>query len=318
MLLKTIMQKRMGISRKLISRLKLTEQGIMLNGTRVYISVKVQAGDLVEIRMEQERSDDMLPQPMELHILYEDEHLLVLNKPAGIVVHPTHGHYTDTLANGVVHYWLEQGWNYRFRAVHRLDQDTSGVLVVAKNPYVHQHVSEQMIAGTVDKRYVAFVHGKPASEAGDIEGPIDRDPIEPHRRIVTPDGYPSLTRYKVSETFKSASVVELKLETGRTHQIRVHMLSIGCPLIGDRMYRHPVYNVQHANASKAAFEPAAPPTGQEAASVMGLDSRIGRQALHAASLTLVHPIEGRTMVFTAPLPEDMKSLKVVLAQEETL
>ncbi|ACX67324.1 RluA family pseudouridine synthase [Paenibacillus sp. Y412MC10] len=319
MLLKTILQKRMGVSRKLLSRLKLTEQGIMLNGTRVYISVKVQAGDLVEIRMEQERSNDMLPQPMELHILYEDEHLLVLNKPAGVIVHPTHGHYTDTLANGVVHYWQEKGWNYRFRAVHRLDQETSGVLVIAKNAYIHQHVSEQMIAGTVDKRYVAFVHGRPSSQTGDIDGPIDRDPLEPHRRIVTPEGYPSLTRYRVCETYPSASLVELKLETGRTHQIRVHMLSIGCPLIGDQMYRHPVYSEQgllpdaperdeDSNGAVGSLDPLA-------ATIMRLDGYMDRQALHAASLTLMHPIEGKTMVFTAPLPEDMKSLRLALAQE---
>ncbi|WP_145040494.1 RluA family pseudouridine synthase [Paenibacillus sp. Y412MC10] len=319
MLLKTILQKRMGVSRKLLSRLKLTEQGIMLNGTRVYISVKVQAGDLVEIRMEQERSNDMLPQPMELHILYEDEHLLVLNKPAGVIVHPTHGHYTDTLANGVVHYWQEKGWNYRFRAVHRLDQETSGVLVIAKNAYIHQHVSEQMIAGTVDKRYVAFVHGRPSSQTGDIDGPIDRDPLEPHRRIVTPEGYPSLTRYRVRETYPSASLVELKLETGRTHQIRVHMLSIGCPLIGDQMYRHPVYSDQEllsnaperdedSNGAVGSLDPLA-------ATIMRLDGYMDRQALHAVSLTLMHPIEGKTMVFTAPLPEDMKSLRLALAQE---
>ncbi|WP_433941228.1 RluA family pseudouridine synthase [Paenibacillus lautus] len=319
MLLKTILQKRMGVSRKLLSRLKLTEQGIMLNGTRVYISVKVQAGDLVEIRMEQERSNDMLPQPMELHILYEDEHLLVLNKPAGVIVHPTHGHYTDTLANGVVHYWQEKGWNYRFRAVHRLDQETSGVLVIAKNAYIHQHVSEQMIAGTVDKRYVAFVHGRPSSPTGDIDGPIDRDPLEPHRRIVTPEGYPSLTRYRVCETYPSASLVELKLETGRTHQIRVHMLSIGCPLIGDQMYRHPVYSDQgwlpdaperdeDSNGAVGSLDPLA-------ATIMRLDGYMDRQALHAASLRLMHPIEGKTMVFTAPLPEDMKSLRLALAQE---
>lgn len=291
----------------------------MLNGTRVYISVKVQAGDLVEIRMEQERSNDMLPQPMELHILYEDEHLLVLNKPAGVIVHPTHGHYTDTLANGVVHYWQEKGWNYRFRAVHRLDQETSGVLVIAKNAYIHQHVSEQMIAGTVDKRYVAFVHGRPSSQTGDIDGPIDRDPLEPHRRIVTPEGYPSLTRYRVRETYPSASLVELKLETGRTHQIRVHMLSIGCPLIGDQMYRHPVYSDQEllpdvperdedSNGAVGSLDPLA-------ATIMRLDGYMDRQALHAASLTLMHPIEGKTMVFTAPLPEDMKSLRLALAQE---
>ncbi|MFB4322122.1 RluA family pseudouridine synthase [Priestia sp. BR_2] len=319
MLLKTILQKRMGVSRKLLSRLKLTEQGIMLNGTRVYISVKVQAGDLVEIRMEQERSNDMLPQPMELHILYEDEHLLVLNKPAGVIVHPTHGHFTDTLANGVVHYWQEKGWNYRFRAVHRLDQETSGVLVIAKNAYIHQHVSEQMIAGTVDKRYVAFVHGRPSSQTGDIDGPIDRDPLEPHRRIVTPEGYPSLTRYRVCETYPSASLVELKLETGRTHQIRVHMLSIGCPLIGDQMYRHPVYSDQEllSNAPERDEDShgAVGSLDPLAATIMRLDGYMDRQALHAASLTLMHPIEGKTMVFTAPLPEDMKSLRLALAQE---
>ncbi|OME89973.1 MULTISPECIES: RluA family pseudouridine synthase [Paenibacillus] len=320
MLLKTILQKRMGVSRKLLSRLKLTEQGIMLNGTRVYISVKVHAGDLVEIRMEQERSDDMLPQPMDLHILYEDEHLLVLNKPAGIIVHPTHGHYTDTLANGVVHYWQEKGWNYRFRAVHRLDQETSGVLVVAKNPYIHQHVSEQMIAGTVDKRYVAFVHGKPALPSGDIDGPIDRDPLEPHRRIVTPDGYPSLTRYQVCETYHSASLVELKLETGRTHQIRVHMLSIGCPLIGDQMYRHPVYSERELRSDgteTASYGNEGSAEPEVDSSIMRVDRYMGRQALHAASLTLIHPIEGNTMVFTAPLPEDMNSLRNMLAQEAT-
>lgn len=317
MLLKTILQKRMGVSRKLLSRLKMTEQGIMLNGTRVYISVKVQSGDLIEIRLEQERSDDMLPQPMELHILYEDDHLLVLNKPAGIIVHPTHGHYTGTLANGVVHYWQEQGWNYRFRAVHRLDQETSGVLVIAKNSYIHQHISEQMIAGTVDKRYVALVHGKPTLESGSIDGPIDRDPLEPHRRIVTPEGYPSLTRYQVCETYPAASMVELKLETGRTHQIRVHMLSIGCPLIGDRMYQHPVYNsIQTGTDVSADYNNVHGHGG--ASSILQLDSYIGRQALHASSLTLVHPIEAKTMVFTAPLPEDMKSLKSMLAGEETI
>ncbi len=267
----------------------------MLNGTRVFISVKVHADDRIELHMEQERSDDIMPQPMELSILYEDEALLVLNKPAGIVVHPTHGHYTGTLANGVVHYWNEQGWNYRFRAVHRLDQDTSGVLVVAKNPYIHQHISEQMIAGSVDKKYIAFVHGQLDCAEGDITGPIDRDPLEPHRRIVTPAGYPSLTRYKVCRTFPHASLVELKLETGRTHQIRVHMLSIGYPLIGDPMYHHPEHEQSEADRN--------------------LNERIGRQALHAASLSLYHPMLGKRMTFTAPLPQDLLTLQAILEDQ---
>lgn len=288
MLLKTILQKRMGVSRKLMSRLKLTEQGIMLNGERVYISVPVQGGDLVEIRMEQERSEDILPEPMDLVILYEDDHLLIVNKPAGLIVHPTHGHYTGTLANGIVHYWQEKGLNYRFRAIHRLDQETSGVLAIAKNAYVHQHVSEQMIAGSVDKRYAALVHGKPERLEGNVDGPIDRDPLDPHRRIITPDGYPSLTRYAVKAVYggSKASLVELKLETGRTHQIRVHMTSLGCPLIGDKMYRYP------ADDERAS-----------AAQIM--DSWIGRQALHAETLAFVHPMTRERLTFRAPFPEDM-------------
>ncbi|OBZ11901.1 RNA pseudouridine synthase [Bacillus sp. FJAT-27264] len=301
-LLKTILHKRMDISRKLLSRLKMTEQGIMVNGERVYISVKIRTGDIVEIRMETEVSEDILPQPIPFESLYEDEHLLVVNKAAGIIVHPTHGHYTDTLANGIVHYWAEKGERYRFRPVHRLDQETSGVLVIAKNPFAHQHISEQMIAGTVDKRYTSFVHGVPAVPEGDIDGPIDRDPAEPHRRIVTPDGYPSLTRYKVMETYSGGSRVELKLETGRTHQIRVHMTSIGCPLIGDGMYRHPLYSE------------AAPTPAQQAqlAGIAALDAAMPRQALHAVRLSLRHPVLPENLVFEAPLPPDMAALEIEL------
>lgn len=298
MVLKTILQKRLDISRKLLSRLKMTERGITLNGERVYISVAVKAGDKVEIRMETEVSSDILPQPIPFDILYEDDHLLVVNKAAGIIVHPTHGHYTDTLANGVVHYWAEMGERYRFRPVHRLDQETSGVLVIAKNPYSHQHISEQMLAGTIDKRYTALLHGIPSPESGDVDGPIDRDPQEPHRRIVTPDGYPSLTRYRVTEKFPRGCQVRLKLETGRTHQIRVHMTSLGTPLIGDSMYRHPLYSVASPDAEQMAA----------LASVAELDGAVGRQALHAVSLTLKHPIINQDMTFEAPLPADLSNL----------
>ncbi|MNH79326.1 Ribosomal large subunit pseudouridine synthase D [compost metagenome] len=297
MLLKTVLQRRLGVSRKLLSKIKLTEQGIMLNGERVYISVKVKQGDQIAIRMEQEESDDILPQPISFEVLYEDEALLVVNKEPGIIVHPTHGHYTGTLANGVVHYWKERGERFRFRPIHRLDQETSGVLAIAKNAYVHQHISEQLIAGQVTKRYKALVHGAPSPEEGTIDGPIDRDPHEPHRRIVTPTGYPALTFYRIVERFGAASLVDIRLGTGRTHQIRVHMTSVGCPLIGDKMYTHPAGDDMSVEKRENADQ---------------LNLLIGRQALHAAELGLRHPLTGQDMLFEAPLPEDMDRLREYL------
>ncbi|RPK29753.1 RluA family pseudouridine synthase [Paenibacillus xylanexedens] len=301
-LLKTVLQRRLLVSRKLLSKIKLTEQGVMLNGERVYISVKVAAGDVVEVRMEQEESDDILPEPIPFTVLYEDEHLLIVNKDAGIIVHPTHGHYTGTLANGVVHYWKSKGERFRFRPIHRLDQETSGVLAIAKNPYVHQHVSEQMIAGTVDKKYIALVHGSPVPEQGSVDGPIDRDPEEPHRRIVTPDGYAARTLYTTLTRWAegSASAISLKLESGRTHQIRVHMTSIGCPLIGDRMYKTlPVHEIDEQTMAVREVR----------------DSWIERQALHACELTFEHPILQERMTFHAPLPADMAALENRLNDE---
>ncbi|MEK4272951.1 RluA family pseudouridine synthase [Paenibacillus sp. FSL R7-0026] len=301
-LLKTVLQRRLLVSRKLLSKIKLTEQGVMLNGERVYISVKVAAGDVVEVRMEQEESDDILPEPIPFTVLYEDEHLLIVNKDAGIIVHPTHGHYTGTLANGVVHYWKTKGERFRFRPIHRLDQETSGVLAIAKNPYVHQHVSEQMIAGTVDKKYIALVHGSPVPEQGSVDGPIDRDPEEPHRRIVTPDGYAARTLYTTLTCWAedSASSISLKLESGRTHQIRVHMTSIGCPLIGDRMYKTlPVHEIDEQTMAVREER----------------DSWIVRQALHACELTFEHPILKERITFQAPFPADMAALEKRLNDE---
>lgn len=297
--LKTLLHNRLGVSRKLTSRLKMTERGITLNGERVYISIHVHTGDLVELRMERERSDDILPEQMPLDILYEDRDLLIVNKAAGVIVHPTHGHYTGTLANGVVQHWQDRGEVVRFRPVHRLDRETSGVLAIAKNPYIHQHISEQMIAGTVDKTYRAIVHGWPEAEAGRIEGPIDRDPDSPHRRIVTPDGYAAATRYRTLERYVSAraSLVELELESGRTHQIRVHMTHIGCPLVGDGMY---------------TYTDSSPLTASEFAQARKLDESIGRQALHAFRLAFVHPGTRERLTFEAPFPPDLLELEKFL------
>jgi 23S rRNA pseudouridine1911/1915/1917 synthase len=278
--LRTILQRRLMISRKLLSRLKLTEEGITVNGIRRYISHHVQAGDKVQVRMEEEASDDILPQDIPVDVLFEDDHLLIVNKPAGLIVHPTTGHWANTLANGIVFMWLERGLRIRFRPIHRLDRETSGVLAVAKNPYVHQNVSEQMKANTVDKEYIALVHGYVEKESGTIDGPIDRNPESPHYRIVTPTGYPSVTHYKVLERYPDATLLSVKLETGRTHQIRVHMSHIGHPLIGDAMYG------------------------------TGTDGHlpIDRHALHAHRLSFDHPITRERMTFTAPLPKDMEGI----------
>lgn len=293
---KKVLQRKLGVSRKLMSRIKLTERGVLLNGIRVYISEIVKSGDWVSISLEKETSEDILPQPIPFDIVYEDEALLIVNKAAGIIVHPTHGHYTETLANGVVYYWQEKGEQYRFRPVHRLDQETSGLIAIAKNAYIHQHISEQLIAGTVTKKYTALVYGCPEHKEGIIDGSIDRDPEQPHRRIVTPEGYPALTSYKVIQSFQNgtASQVDLRLGTGRTHQIRVHMTWIGHPLIGDKLYV-----LEH---EEKGMDSSGDGTGT-------IEEWIGRQALHASELGFIHPLTGKELLFEAPMPEDMERLR---------
>lgn len=280
-LLKTIIQRKMHVSRSLLARLKMTERGITVNGNRVYISVKVHAGDVVELRMEQEYSHDILPQPLPVDILYEDEHILVVNKSAGMIVHPTIGHYMNTLANAVMYHWQQAGKKHRFRPVHRLDQFTSGALAIAKTPYVDHILSEQMKQQQFERQYVALVHGALAHLKGTIDAPIDRDPNEPHRRIVTKAGYRSVTHYEVVEQFaEQMTMVHVWLETGRTHQIRVHMTHIGHPLLGDELYA--------TDASHA------------------MPYQMKRQALHAMKLSFTHPITQQRVAFEAPLPDDMK------------
>ena len=294
MLLKTILQKRLHVSRKLLSRLKLTEHGITVNGARQYISVHVKAGDVVEVRMELETSDDILPQDLPLEVLYEDEHLLLVNKEAGRIVHPTHGHYLNTVANAVVHYWQQQGAKHRFRPVHRLDQETSGVLAIAKTPYAHQQISEQMIAHEIKKEYFAFAWGCMEQPRGTINEPIDRDPEQPHVRIVTPSGYPAVTHYETVEQYGQAALVRLELETGRTHQIRVHMKHLGHPLLGDKMY-----TLERFAASAAL-----------------LGDGLQRQALHAHKLGFTHPLTREWLEVTAPLPPDLTALQKELRADK--
>ncbi|MEV5026011.1 RluA family pseudouridine synthase [Paenibacillus sp. LPE1-1-1.1] len=293
---RTVLERQLGVSRKLLSQVKLTEHGLTVNEVRAYTTAPVAAGDIIRVRMEREVSEDILPQPIPIQIVFEDEDLLIINKPAGMIVHPTHGHYTGTLANGVVHHWQEKGERVRFRPVHRLDEETSGLVAIAKTSYVHQQLSEQMQANGFLKLYRAYVYGSPAPDKGTVDAPIDRNPDQPHIRIVTPEGYPSITHYETLSSFGSsygkpaAAAVRLKLETGRTHQIRVHMKHIGCPLIGDKMY------------------------GPEEGSVEDWENTAGRQALHAEILGFTHPLTKQWMEWQASLPSELELLEQKLSE----
>jgi len=290
MLLRTILRSRLNVSRRLMTKLKTVDQGITVNGKRLYMDAKLHAGDIVELRLPTETSETIEPQPMELDILYEDRDLLAVNKPAGLIVHPTLGHWKDTLANGVMYYWQERGESYRFRPVHRLDELTSGVVLIAKNAYAHQQLSIQLQQRSVVKEYVAFVHGVVAEPFGTITGPIDRDPEQPHMRIVTETGYPALTSYEVVQTYREASKVKVLLGTGRTHQIRVHMRWLGHPLIGDPVYTLPEYD----NKPYAGI--------------------MDRQALHAERIEFTHPLTGQRVSIEAPLAKDLLGLQAYLEQ----
>ncbi len=300
--LKAILQRRMRISRRLLSRLKSTDRGITVNGVRSYISVSVRPGDRVEVRMAEERSEDILPEPIPFDILFEDEHLLIVNKSAGMVVHPTHGHYVHTLANAVVHHWMQRGESCRFRPVHRLDRETSGALLIAKNPYAHQQLFEQMKSGQVEKWYLAVVDGHPPQDRGTVEAPIDRDPLHPHLRIAAPDGYPAVTHYFTERTFARHALLRLRLETGRTHQIRVHLRHIGCPIVADKLYG------LQSSPTPANGEPAAWPDAA--------DSGMERQALHAVELEFTHFMTGERMRVHAPLPADFQRLLNVVERSK--
>lgn len=283
--LRAVLREKMHISRRLLIRLKQAEDGIMLNGEQAWVNQKVSAGDLIELRMEEEQSETIVPQYFPLDVLYEDEYLLALHKPPGRLVHPTLGHSDGTIANAVMYYWQEQEKRHRFRAVHRLDRDTSGVLVIAKNPYVHQQIAKQMEQGLVQKHYIAYVRGKLSPGAGTICGAIGRSPDNPHVRTVIAGGSYAITHYKVLEEFAGRySKVWLHLVTGRTHQLRVHMQYAGCPLIADELYGGALSEAETRDW-------------------------IPRQALHAASLRFMHPMNQQPLHLTAPLPADLLELE---------
>ncbi|MBN1631973.1 MAG: RluA family pseudouridine synthase [Thermoleophilia bacterium] len=239
-------------------------------------SYMLAAGQTVEVVLAPETAPDLVAEDLQVPVLYEDEYLLVVDKPAGMPVHPSRGHDSGTLVHALLGHGLAGGDSFRPGVVHRLDKDTSGLLVVAKSGEVHRRLVATMKERAVDRRYLALVHGGFASDSGTIEAPVGRDPVR--RTSMTVGGVgarDARTHFRVLERLGDFSLVEARLETGRTHQIRVHFLAIGHPVVGD-----PVYARRDA---------------------VGL----GRQFLHSYRLSFAHPITGESLDIEAPLPEDL-------------
>lgn len=256
---------------------------IAANGRVVRANYKVQPEDVIEFEIPKTKSVEILPENIPLDILYEDEDLLIVNKPKGMVVHPAAGHYSGTLVNAVLYHCGENlsGINGEMRPgiVHRIDMDTTGALVVCKNDAAHRALAEQLAAHSITRRYRAIVTGR-LTEDGTVNAPIGRHPTDRKRMAANvKNGRPAVTHYHVLETFRAHTYVECQLETGRTHQIRVHMASIGHPVLGD-----PVYSRQK------------------------FPGKLQGQTLHAMVLGFTHPSTGREILVEAPLPEYFEEL----------
>lgn len=258
---------------------------VTVNGAAVKPNYRLAEGDVVAMMPPEPEDADVQPEPIPLHIVYEDRDVIVVDKPRGMVVHPAHGHLSGTLVNALLHHCRDlSGINGRLRPgiVHRIDKDTTGLLAAAKNDLAHVSLSEQLKAHTVERAYIALVHGNLPHDQGTIDAPIGRDPRDRKRFAVVPGGKPSVTHFAVLERFGDYTLVRLNLETGRTHQIRVHMKYIGYPLAGDPIYGR--------------------------AKTVPLDG----QALHAAALGFVHPRSREKLRFESPLPDDFRAVLEML------
>ena len=264
---------------------KLVEQGhVLVDGAQRKANFKLRGGEAVQVTLPEAEPISVEPEDIPLDILFEDKDIIVVNKARGMVVHPASGVYSGTLVNALLHHCQDlSGINGEIRPgiVHRLDKDTSGVMVCAKNDTAHLDLAEQIRTKVAHRTYWAIVHGNIKEEAGIIKGDIGRHPTDRKKMaIVRENGKPAVTHFKVLERFGEYTLVECKLETGRTHQIRVHMNSIGHPLVNDPKY------------------------GPKKSSPFAIQG----QALHSLQLTLTHPVTKEEMTFTAPLPADMEKI----------
>lgn len=263
------------ISGRLFRRLYKSKQ-IYTNGIFVRKSLRLRSGDIVSLYMEDE-NESINPEPIDLDIVFEDNDLLILNKPPNIVVHPTKSHQTNTLSNGIANYFLQNNINKKIRFVNRLDMDTTGILIVAKNSFAHQQMAIQFEDNTVIKRYLTVVSGNVKSNEDIIDEPIGREDENSIKKVVSSSGQKALTKYNVIELYKNATLLEVQIFTGRSHQIRVHLEHIGHPIIGDVLYNEE-------------------------------SPLIKRQALHSNYLKALHPRTKEEIEFYAPLPNDISNL----------
>lgn len=271
--------RRKGYSAQNLSTIKRMPESILVNGVHYYMKQTLKAGDRLLVRIQEtESSRNIPPVCAPLSIVYEDEDLIVVNKPAGMPIHPSLNNYTNSLANALAWYYQQQGKPFIFRCCNRLDRDTSGLTVVAKHLVSGNILSTMTKKKEVRREYLAVVRGHIVPESGTISAPLARKGGTIIERVVDFDrGEPAVTHYHLIREANGHSLVSLQLETGRTHQIRIHLKHLGFPLVGDYLYNPDM-------------------------------EYISRQALHSFRLSFPHPITGEVMDFTAPLPEDMRNI----------
>ena len=276
-----LLRRTLFLSSAALRRAKALPDGILLDGLPVFTNVRVRAGQVLSVAVGDAASNPAIPPvPGPLRILYEDEDLLVADKAGGVPVHPSQGHHGDTLANFLQEHYRLQGLTAAFHPVNRLDRGTSGLMAVAKHAHAHERLQKQLTDGTLVRTYLAVCEGRPDPAEGVVDRPIARAPGSVLRRQVAPGGAPARTRYRVLRTGNGRSLLSLRLDTGRTHQIRVHMAWLGCPLAGDFLY------------------------GTE------LSALPDRFALHSASLRLLQPVTGAEISLESPLPAALEELLV--------
>lgn len=280
-----------GWSRARLQRL-IDDQDVLVNGRSVKSSYKLRVGDEIEVELTPGPSASFAPENIPLDVVYEDEHLVVVNKPAGLVVHPAAGVDSGTLANALAYRFQQLsaiGGAIRPGIVHRLDKDTSGLMVVAKTEQAHENLSDQFRARTVFKRYLALVYGVVKQQQGRIEQPIARDPRNRTRMAVVPGGREALSLYTVRRQYDVFTLVDVELKTGRTHQIRVHLAWLKHPVVGDALYSGGRENSVQDPQRRAQIR------------------KLSRQFLHAEELAFSHPATGERLQFVAPLPPELAS-----------